>query len=94
MRRLGFLKPPATLTTMHAIDARRRQSVNHERPIILGDVDRAVDPRERRASPKLATVCAFVWALLRLTLSRFARVQRRLSGKSWAQARIGQEINM
>ena len=35
----------------HAIDARSGQPVDSERPIILGDVSRAVDPREGRAPP-------------------------------------------
>jgi len=35
----------------HAIDARRRQPTDEQRPIILGDVNRAVDPREGRAPP-------------------------------------------
>jgi hypothetical protein len=34
----------------HAIDARSGQPVDLERPIILGDVKRAVDPRKGRAS--------------------------------------------
>ena len=33
----------------HAIDARSGQPVILERPIILGDIDRAVDPRARRS---------------------------------------------
>ncbi len=39
----------------HAIDARSGQPVDSERPIILGDIDRAVDPRARR-SVRWATV--------------------------------------
>ncbi len=38
-------------TAAHAIDAGRGQPVDHERPIILGDINRAVDPREGRPTP-------------------------------------------
>ena len=43
---------------------------------------------------KLATVCAFTWALLCLKSPRFANVQRRLSGISWARTTIGHEMNL
>ncbi len=42
---------PIMRAAAHSIDTRRGHAVDHKRPIILGDVDRAADPRERRASP-------------------------------------------
>ncbi len=42
---------PIVRVAADAIDARRGYAVDHERPIILGDVDRAVDPREGCAPP-------------------------------------------
>jgi hypothetical protein len=42
---------PMVRAAAHAIDARRGHAVDHERPIILGDINRAVDPREGRATP-------------------------------------------
>ncbi len=48
---LTLAKPPAGAGWSRRHVPRRRQAADHERPIILGDVDRAVDPRERRAPP-------------------------------------------
>jgi hypothetical protein len=44
-------RTPILRATARAIDARRRHAVDAERPIVLCDVDRAVDPPEGRAPP-------------------------------------------
>ena len=42
---------PIVRTAAHLSSARSGQPVDSERPIILGDVNRAIDPRECRAPP-------------------------------------------